>query len=40
LINDEELAKQMGIDTSDERIGDLYLLRKKSLFTSNIKSNI
>jgi hypothetical protein len=30
----------MGIETSDERIGDLYLLRKKSLFTSNLKSNI
>lgn len=30
----------MGIDTSSERIGDLYLLRKSTEFTNNIKPNI
>ena len=30
----------MAIDTSDERIGDLYLLRKETLFTSGISPNI
>lgn len=30
----------MGIDTSLDRIGDLYLLRKKTQFTSDIKPNL
>lgn len=30
----------MGIDTSIERIGDLYLLRKSSEYTNDIKPNI
>jgi len=30
----------MGIDTSNERIGDLYLLRKSTEYTNDIKPNI
>lgn len=28
LVNDEELAKEMGINTDVENVGDLYVLRK------------
>ncbi len=35
-MNDEKLALELGISTSDQDIGDIYLLRKLSLFTPGI----
>lgn len=40
LVNDEEIAKQMGLDTSEESVGDIYLVRKESPFTRGLKANI
>jgi hypothetical protein len=39
-INDESLAKQMGISTDEKDVGDLYLLRKQSIFTASKMPNI
>ena len=30
----------MGISTDDKDVGDIYLLRKESVFTTGLKSNI
>lgn len=40
LINDDKIAKEMGIDTDVESVGDLYLLRKESLYTRGEKANV
>jgi hypothetical protein len=40
IVNDEDIAKQMGLDTSEESVGDIYLLRKESPFTRGLKANI
>ena len=39
-MNDEEMAKEMGISTQEKDIGDIYLLRKSSIFTHGEKPNI
>ena len=28
IVNDEAMAKQMGINTDEENVGDIYLIRK------------
>ena len=40
LINDEEIAKKMGIKTDVENVGDLYVVRKESLYTRGEKPNV
>lgn len=34
------MAKEMGISVEDKDIGDIYLLRKSSIFTHGEKANI
>lgn len=38
IVNDEEMAKQMGIDPED--VGDIHLLRKSTAFTKGIRSDV
>lgn len=38
MITEEEQAKQLGLDTS--KVGDVYVLRKQSIFTDNLPSNV
>jgi hypothetical protein len=38
MITEEEQAKQLGIDTSS--VGDVYVVRKQTIFTDNLVSNI
>jgi hypothetical protein len=40
ILTDPALAEQMGINTDPASVGDLYLLRKKSVFTQDLKPNV
>jgi hypothetical protein len=40
LVKDAEVASQLGIDTSDERVGDMYIMRKQSAFTDGLQHNL
>jgi len=40
VVSDEAMAKQMGINTNEENVGDIYMLRKQSAFTKGISPNI
>jgi len=40
VIEDEAMAKQLGIDTDKNQVGDLHLVRKCSAFTNGLQSNI
>ena len=40
FVNDKEMARQMGISTDPEDIGDLYLLRKSTIYTKDLQPNI
>ena len=38
MITDEDKAKELGIDTS--KVGDVYVLRKQSVFTDDLTANV
>ena len=40
VITDPELAKSMGMSTSEDDVGDLYVLRKSSPFTLGAVPNL
>lgn len=40
IVKDKQLAAQFGIDTDKESVGNIYLLRKQSAFTEDLKPNV
>ena len=40
MIEDTALAENLGMSTSEENVGDVYVLRKDSVYTDGKKSNL
>ena len=40
MVDDKEIARQLGIPTDDQSVGDIYIFRPKSVFTEGKKPNV
>ena len=38
-LEDQQIANQLGIETTEESVGDLYMVRKSSIYTEGAKPN-